>query len=235
MLIPLRDEISIQLGTNTLPRLFMASLLVTIVAQPVTSALVSSPRLPRPTALRRFFRLVSAVLLTFALLFWLIRGPVATLQPPSHRALSAADLRVGAAANSSPRAQLAADLVEDHQAARDPAATERLNTFSVRSGEATLSPPERVLFIAFYLFMGVVNLVATSLIWARCSEVFEPGSAKRAYGLLAGGATVGQLLGSLSALLCAHSTGQLSVGDIWGGVGVGRSGCWRRTGQVDFE
>ena len=83
LLIPLRDEIGILLGTNTLPKLFMASLLVTLIAQPLASTLVTSSWLSRQASLRRFFRLVSGAIVVFAILFWCVCS--STDEPPLRR------------------------------------------------------------------------------------------------------------------------------------------------------
>ena len=66
MLIPLRDEMSILLGTNTLPALFASSLLVSMLSQPITSYIVTSSAGSVPAGLQRFFTIVACVLLVFA-------------------------------------------------------------------------------------------------------------------------------------------------------------------------
>jgi hypothetical protein len=90
----------------------------------------------------------------------------------------------------------------------------------------------RTLFIALYLWQGVQNLMAASVVWARCAEVF--GAASHVFGVLAAAATSGQLAGAvvvqlLSTLqagamtsstvagpLCLHRSRQTALNAAWG-------------------
>jgi uncharacterized membrane protein len=66
VLIPLRDEISVQLGTRTLPFLFVASLLVNTLAQMATSGMVTSSSTSRAASISRFYAGVSVIIGGFA-------------------------------------------------------------------------------------------------------------------------------------------------------------------------
>lgn len=47
MVLPLRDEAALSLGTGVLPSLFLASLVLTMIAAPASSYLLSLPSLPK--------------------------------------------------------------------------------------------------------------------------------------------------------------------------------------------
>lgn len=77
--------------------------------------------------------------------------------------------------------------------------------FSVVGGDFTLSQPRKVLFIMFYLWMGIQNLLAGSVMWARCADVFPAASAPRVFGVIAAAATFGQLLGAVIVQVLSRS------------------------------
>jgi hypothetical protein len=62
VLIPLRDEISVQLGTKALPVLFVASLLVNTLSQMAASGMLASSGASRKATLSRFYAGVAAIL-----------------------------------------------------------------------------------------------------------------------------------------------------------------------------
>ena len=56
----------------------------------------------------------------------------------------------------------------------------------------------------FYIWLSVFNLVAISLAWSVLADVFSTTQAKRLFGMIAGGASLGGLTGpGLGALLVA--------------------------------
>jgi hypothetical protein len=61
--------------------------------------------------------------------------------------------------------------------------------------DARFDRTERVLYITLYLWQGIQNLIAASVVWARCAEVF--GASTRVFGVLAASATTGQLAGTM--------------------------------------
>lgn len=48
MVLPLRDEGAISLGIGNIPGLFAGSLLLTLVAAPISTLIFSLPNLPKP-------------------------------------------------------------------------------------------------------------------------------------------------------------------------------------------
>ena len=88
MLTPLRDEISVQIGTSMLSMLFVASVAVNVLAQGAAAHLLAPARTDRGVAISRLFMFVAAVLLIFAAAFSL-SGPAVsgTLADPAYRSL----------------------------------------------------------------------------------------------------------------------------------------------------
>lgn len=66
VLTPLRDEISVQLGTSVLPKLFVASVAVNVLAQSMTAHVLAPAVADRGAAIARLFAFVATVLLAFA-------------------------------------------------------------------------------------------------------------------------------------------------------------------------
>lgn len=56
----------------------------------------------------------------------------------------------------------------------------------------------RAIRIAFYLFVSLMNLLGTSVFWARSVDVFPMEAGRRVFGVMGAGATLGQLLASLA-------------------------------------
>ena len=50
---------------------------------------------------------------------------------------------------------------------------------------------QRAVRIGFYLWLSLLNLVATSTLWARAADAFDSNAAKRLFGFLGAGATLG--------------------------------------------
>ena len=65
-------------------------------------------------------------------------------------------------------------------------------TARVRSGSPELSSASRAIRIAFYLWLTLVNLLATSTLWARAADAFDSNAAVRLFGFLGAGATLGR-------------------------------------------
>jgi AAA family ATP:ADP antiporter len=69
VVLPLRDEAALSLGTGVLPALFLASLVLTMLAAPASSYLLSLPNLPKSKALVILYRFFGGSLLVFFLLY----------------------------------------------------------------------------------------------------------------------------------------------------------------------
>eukprot|EP00897_Mesotaenium_endlicherianum_P007254 jgi/Mesen1/6557/ME000334S05895 len=78
MCLPLRDEAGMSLGTGSLPGLFVASLLATLVAAPLSSSLLTLPHISKGTALLRLYRFFAASLVVFFVLYCLCPSPAAS-------------------------------------------------------------------------------------------------------------------------------------------------------------
>jgi len=75
VVLPLRDEAAISLGTSALPMLFLASLVLTMLAAPASSYLLSYPHLPKGRALVLLYRFFGASLIFFFLLYVMVPAP----------------------------------------------------------------------------------------------------------------------------------------------------------------
>lgn len=74
MVLPLRDEGAISLGLGNLPGLFAGSLVLTLIAAPLSTLIFSLPTLPRGKALVLIHRFFSASLVLFFIL-WIASTP----------------------------------------------------------------------------------------------------------------------------------------------------------------
>jgi len=69
VVLPLRDEAALSLGTGVLPSLFLASLVLTMIAAPASSYLLSLPSLPKGKALVILYRFFGSSLVLFFMLY----------------------------------------------------------------------------------------------------------------------------------------------------------------------
>ncbi|WIA43362.1 hypothetical protein OEZ86_009851 [Tetradesmus obliquus] len=140
LLLPLREDAGISLGTSSLPALCACTLAVTLLFIPAASAFLSrSHPNSREVALQQFYYFMAGVLLVFYFLY-------------SYAAIDS-----------------------------------------------------RLLRGAFYVWVNVMNLVCISSLWARCADAFTPEAGARLFGFISAGATLGQLMGSLMAMLVVGS------------------------------
>eukprot|EP00210_Caulerpa_lentillifera_P004180 g3986.t1 len=141
--LPLRDELGITIGTSWLPSLFIASLIVTGIAAPLTSKYLSQDTSYR---IQKFYSFIWTVLLLFWISFVMTQ-----------------------------RNQL----------------QDKINH--------SLVPIQVTLYCGFYLWVGVQNVLCISTLWAKCADVFPNDAAKRLFGFISAGSTLGQLVGSFLA------------------------------------
>ena len=76
--------------------------------------------------------------------------------------------------------------------------------FQARPGDAWLAR-------GFYIWLSVFNLVAISTAWSVLADLFEAGEARRLFALMAGGASVGGLVGPLLGVLLVESIGHAGL------------------------
>ncbi|KAL8199786.1 hypothetical protein R6Q57_013354 [Mikania cordata] len=74
VILPLRDEGAISLGIGNIPGLFLGSLMLTLIAAPLSTLIFSLPNLPKPKALVLIYRFFSASLVLFFVL-WVMSSP----------------------------------------------------------------------------------------------------------------------------------------------------------------
>ena len=67
------------------------------------------------------------------------------------------------------------------------------NTASqAKTGDPNLTRGQKAVRAAFYLWLSLLNLLATSTLWARAADVFDSSAASRLFGFLGAGATIGR-------------------------------------------
>lgn len=159
MVIPFRDEAAISLGTDALPMLFIASLLLTLVAAPLCSHLLSLPSLSKSKALLILYRFFGVSLILFFILY------------------------IGES-STSPLSSI-----------------EILKLLGTQKEGAWTSKGLRV---CFYIWIALLNLFTTSALWARLADIMSSEAGARLFGFVGAGATLGQLVGSIFAVIFAR-------------------------------
>ncbi|KAE7996508.1 hypothetical protein FH972_001223 [Carpinus fangiana] len=175
VVLPLRDEGAISLGLSNLPGLFVGSLVLTLIAAPLSTLIFSLPHLSKGKALVLIHRFFSVSLVVFFIL-WL----------SSSAEYSASTLKEDSMATSSTTKE--DQKVDVNQAS---------STYSVdwdNHGWCYM-----LVRIGFFLWVALLNLITISSTWARVIDVMDSESGSRLFGFIGAGATLGQLFGSLFA------------------------------------
>ncbi|KAK9063321.1 hypothetical protein SSX86_017191 [Deinandra increscens subsp. villosa] len=173
VVLPLRDEGAISLGIRNLPGLFAGSLVLTLIAAPLTTLIFSSSYISKAKALALIHRFFSASFVLFFIL-WMLSSPGNSI-PNVKRFLSVLSTIKEEAK------------VEVHPTLRNVGNLEDHGWFyiSVR--------------ICFFLWIALLNLITISSTWARVVDAMDYESGSRLFGFVGAGATFGQLFGSLFA------------------------------------
>ncbi|XP_075500517.1 uncharacterized protein LOC142539108 isoform X2 [Primulina tabacum] len=174
VVLPLRDEGAISLGLGNLPGLFVGSLVLTLVAAPVSTLIFSLPNLSKGKALVLIHRFFSLSLVVFFIL-WVFSTPGSS--PFSFKGM----LLV----NSTIKEELKVTVTESIPASS--ASWERQGWFYI------------TVRIFLFLWVALLNLITISSTWARIIDVMDSESGSRLFGFIGAGATLGQLFGSLFA------------------------------------
>nr|KJB73025.1 hypothetical protein B456_011G210100 [Gossypium raimondii] len=170
VVLPLRDEGAISLGLSNLPELFVGSLVLTLIAAPLSTLIFSLPNLSKVKALVFIHRLFSVSLVVFFILWH--TSSTETLQSHSKNSVGiSTELKVGIG----------------HDSPIDAQGWGNHGWFyvSVRIG--------------LFLWVALLNLITISSTWARVIDVMDSESGSRLFGFIGAGATLGQLFGSLFA------------------------------------
>ncbi|RZC55880.1 hypothetical protein C5167_014721 [Papaver somniferum] len=171
IVLPLRDEGAMSLGLNNLPGLFLGSLVLTLIAAPLSTLIFSMPNLSKIKALVLIHRFFSVSLLVFFVLWY-----------ASSSGNSPATLKVS---GSDPEESQNPDVHKGIPASSAGWSNHSWLYISVRIG--------------FFLWVALLNLITISSTWARVIDVMDNESGSRLFGFIGAGATLGQLLGSLFA------------------------------------
>ncbi|XP_038892757.1 uncharacterized protein LOC120081729 isoform X2 [Benincasa hispida] len=175
VVLPLRDEGAISLGLSNLPSLFVGSLVLTLIAAPVSSHIFSLPNLSKGKALVLIHRFFSVSLVVFFILW----------QSSSTGHYSKGFFTMFFAAKEDPKDY------GDQSSSISSVGWDKHGWFyvSVRIG--------------FFLWVALLNLITISSTWARVIDVMDSESGARLFGFIGAGATLGQLFGSLLATVMA--------------------------------
>ncbi|XP_021769313.1 uncharacterized protein LOC110733558 [Chenopodium quinoa] len=171
VVLPLRDEGAISLGLSNLPELFIGSLVLTLIAAPLSTLLFSLPNLSKGRALVLIHRFFSLSLVVF-FVFW-------------HTSTN------GSSTSSNK------DFVGVHSRHDQNVGGEHSNV--MHSSWDDLSWYYISVRIGLFLWIALLNLITISSTWARVIDVMDSESGSRLFGFIGAGATLGQLFGSLFA------------------------------------
>ncbi|PIA58031.1 hypothetical protein AQUCO_00500155v1 [Aquilegia coerulea] len=174
VVLPLRDEGAISLGLNNLPELFVGSLLLTLIAAPISTLIFSLPNLSKVKALVLIHRFFSVSLLVFFILWHY-----------SSSGYSSSPSKI--LTTQSPNSE------EDEKAVLDQGDPTNLAGWGDH-GWFYIS-----VRIGLFLWVALLNLITISSTWARVIDVMDNESGSRLFGFIGAGATLGQLFGSLFA------------------------------------
>ncbi|XP_078436541.1 TLC ATP/ADP transporter isoform X2 [Wolffia australiana] len=174
VILPLRDEGAISLGLGNLPSLFVGSLLLTLIAAPLTTTIFSVPNISKGRALVFIHRFFSISLLLF-FVSW----------HASSRERSGPSSEVSASYTTPSEENSNLSAVED-----------KINPSSGWGNHGLLYVSVRVLL---FLWVALMNLITVSSTWARVIDIMDNESGSRLFGFIGAGATFGQLFGSLFA------------------------------------
>ncbi|OMP03992.1 hypothetical protein COLO4_10038 [Corchorus olitorius] len=172
VVLPLRDEGAISLGLSHLPGLFIGSLLLTLIAAPVSTLIFSLPNLSKVKALVLIHRFFSVSLVVFFILWHTSSTESLQSQTKDSVALST-ELKVNI-----------------DQASPSPADS---------IGWGNHSWFYVSVRIGLFLWIALLNLITISSTWARVIDIMDNESGSRLFGFIGAGATLGQLFGSLFA------------------------------------
>ncbi|KAL9230250.1 hypothetical protein vseg_005627 [Gypsophila vaccaria] len=169
VVLPLRDEGAISLGLSHLPSLFVGSLILTLVAAPLSTVLFSLPTLSKSRALVLIHRFFGLSLLVFFVLWH-------------------------SSANSTQKIPVDASSTSEHVQNSD--GDDNSFASSGWDGHSWYYISVR---IGLFLWIALLNLITISSTWARVIDVMDGESGSRLFGFIGAGATLGQLFGSLFA------------------------------------
>ncbi|KAJ7959553.1 ADP,ATP carrier protein [Quillaja saponaria] len=169
VVLPLRDEGAISLGLSNLPSLFVGSLVLTLIAAPVSTLVFSLPNLSKGKALVLIHRFFSVSLIVFYVLW-----------------------HYSSAGYSSPKVKGSVDLSSTLK--HDQQATAAASVGWDGHGWFYIS-----VRVGLFLWVALLNLITISSTWARVIDVMDTESGSRLFGFIGAGATLGQLFGSIFA------------------------------------
>ncbi|KAI7738491.1 hypothetical protein M8C21_016453 [Ambrosia artemisiifolia] len=191
VVLPLRDEGAISLGVRNLPCLFVGSLVLTLIAAPLTTLIFSSPNVSKARAME-----VPALLLV-----WVMELPLA-IDVPDYLSLGYGGASFAYLASCW---FFSASLVLFFVLwmLSSPASSKGFFSSSSTIKEEVKAEEHGWFYISvrigFFLWVALLNLITISSTWARVIDAMDNESGSRLFGFIGAGATFGQLFGSLFA------------------------------------
>nr|GMC59214.1 ADP,ATP carrier protein [Ipomoea batatas] len=173
VVLPLRDDGAMSLGLENLPGLFVGSLVLTLVAAPLSTLIFTLPNLSKAKALALLHRFFAISLFLFFTL-WVSSTPGSSIFHLK-----------GFLSMSTIKEELKVNVDEANPSSLAGWGNHGWFYISVRIG--------------FFLWVALLNLVTISSTWARVIDVMDSESGSRLFGFIGAGATLGQLVGSLFA------------------------------------
>lgn len=193
LVVPLRDEAGVALGTRNLPVIFLCSLVAALAAAPITSYFLSRPGVPKEKGIQQLYMSMSCLLGGFYVLYTVAFGSGPDNLQSIHPSVSGRQDEIPSLITTGDRGQGIAKGVHVH--------TEE----HIELGNNELTSFARAVHFLFFLWVGVQSISSMSAVWARCADIFSRDAALRLYGFIAGGGTLGQLSGSFLARFIAKS------------------------------
>lgn len=148
MVLPLRDEGAISLGLSNLPGLFVGSLVLTLIAAPLSTLLFSLPNLPKARALVLMHRFFSFSLVIFFILWH-----------SSTRESTTTNLKASVTASS----------MSEHDQNSDDSQAGYMHSGGWE-GHSWYYISVR---IGLFLWVALLNLITISSTWARVIDVMD--------------------------------------------------------------
>jgi ATP:ADP antiporter, AAA family len=84
----------------------------------------------------------------------------------------------------------------------------------------------------FFVWFGVFNVGAVALFWTSMNESFDAEHARRYFGLIAAGGTLGAIVGPVIALVVAKPAALIAIGGVLAAIGLAGLRRPRRTSRV---
>uniref|UniRef100_A0A2N9F5G9 ADP,ATP carrier protein n=1 Tax=Fagus sylvatica TaxID=28930 RepID=A0A2N9F5G9_FAGSY len=199
VVLPLRDDGAISLGLSNLPGLFVGSLVLTLIAAPLSTLIFALPNLSKTKMYIDYVEVDDDYDADSDIWFFLKFQALVLI----HRFFSVSLVLFFILWLSSSNGYLPSKL-KGSVATSSTSKEEQKVDVNVASSTYSVEWDNQGWFymlvrVAFFLWVGLLNLITISSTWARVIDVMDSESGSRLFGFIGAGATLGQLFGSLFA------------------------------------